>query len=67
MALIESKVNVSSVVNQVLSKKVYLSVEELLALAPKVRRHFKESTTMKKLLALVTSRNSHVTLLTNLS
>src|SRR5882724_940459 len=52
LALIESKVNASSVVNQVLSKKVYLSVEELLALAPKVRRHFKECTTMKKLPAL---------------
>src|SRR5882724_2761693 len=52
LALIESKVNASSVVNQVLSKKVYLLVEELLALAPEVRRHFKESTTTKKLPAL---------------
>src|SRR5882724_13517404 len=52
LALIESKVNASSVVNRVLSKKVYLSVEELLALAPEVRRHFKASTTTKKLLAL---------------
>src|SRR5882724_7379391 len=51
-ALIELKVNVSSIVNWVLSKKVYLSVEELLALAPEVRRHFKESMTMKKLPAL---------------
>src|SRR5882724_12514396 len=33
-------------------KKVYLSVEELLALVPEVRRHFKESMTMKKLPAL---------------
>src|SRR5882724_11820837 len=52
MALIESKVNASSIVNWVLSEKVYLSVEELLALAPKVRKHFKESMTTKKLLAL---------------
>src|SRR5882724_6851450 len=52
LALIESKVNVSSVINRVLSKKVYLSVEELLALAAEVRRHFKECTTTKKLLAL---------------
>jgi len=51
-ALIELKVNVSSIVNWVLSKKGYLSVKELLALAPKVRRHFKESMTMKKLPAL---------------
>ena len=33
-------------------KKVYLSVKELLALVPEVRRHFKESITMKKLPAL---------------
>jgi len=52
LAPIESKFSVSSVVNQVLSKKVYLSVKELLALAPDVRRHFKELTTMKKLPAL---------------
>src|SRR5882724_3964501 len=38
-----------SVVNRVLSEKVYLLVEELLALAPEVRRHFKECTTTKKL------------------
>src|SRR5882724_1670430 len=52
LALIESKVNVSSVVNRVLSEKVYPLVEELLALAPEVRKHFKESTTTKKLPAL---------------
>src|SRR5882724_8018332 len=52
MAPIESKVNMSSVINWVLSEKVYLSVEELLALAPKVRKHFKESMTTKKLPAL---------------
>src|SRR5882724_8989042 len=34
VALIESKVNASSVVNRVLSEKVYHSVKELLALAP---------------------------------
>ena len=51
LALIESKVSTSSVVNWVLSEKVYLSVEEL-ALAPEVRRYFKESTTTKKLPAL---------------
>jgi len=32
--------------------KVCLSVKELLALAPKVRRHFKENMTMKELPAL---------------
>ena len=52
VALIESNVNASSVVSQVLSEKVYLSVEQLLALAPEVRRHFKETMTMKKLPAL---------------
>src|SRR5882724_12340450 len=52
VAPIESKVNASSVINWVLSEKVYLSVEELLALAPEVRKHFKESMTTKKLLAL---------------
>ena len=41
MAPIESKVNMSSIVNRVLPKKVYLLVKELLALAPEVRRHFK--------------------------
>jgi len=49
VAPIESKVNASSVVNWVLSEKVYFSVEELLALPPEVRRHFKETTTTKKL------------------
>jgi len=38
---IKSKVNASSVINRVLSEKVCLLVEELLALAPEVRRHFK--------------------------
>ena len=48
----DSKVSASSVINWVLSEKVYLSVKEFLALAPKVKRHFKETTTMKKILAL---------------
>src|SRR5882724_11335245 len=52
VAPIESNVNASSIINWALSEKVYLLVEELLALAPVVRRHFKELTTMKKLLAL---------------
>jgi len=52
MAPIESKVNASDVIGWILSEKVCLSVEELLALAPEVRRHFKEATTMKRLPAL---------------
>ena len=51
-ARIELNVNASSVISQVLSEKIYLSVKELLALASEVRRHFKETTTMDKLLAL---------------
>ena len=42
----------AAVINRVLSEKVHLSVEELLALAPEVRRHFKEMMTMKRLPAL---------------
>src|SRR5882724_820773 len=52
MAPIESKVNASDVIGRILSEKVCLSVEELLALAPEVRRHFKEATTTKRLPAL---------------
>src|SRR5882724_13002369 len=52
MAPIKSKINVSDVISRILSEKVCLSVEELLALAPEVRRHFKEATTMKRLPAL---------------
>src|SRR5882724_9834603 len=52
MAPIESKINALDVIGWVLSEKVCLSVEELLALAPEVRRHFKEATTTKKLPAL---------------
>jgi len=52
VAPLKSNVDASDVISQVLSEKVCLSVEELLALAPKVRRHFKENMTMKKLPAL---------------
>src|SRR5882724_5285710 len=52
MAPIESKVNASDVIGWILSEKVCLSLEELLALAPEVRRHFKEETTTKRLPAL---------------
>jgi len=57
-ALIKSKINASDVIGQVLSEKFCLSVEELLALAPEVRRHFKEATTMKKLPALPVDAHS---------
>jgi len=57
---IESKVNASDVISWVLSKKVWLSVEELLALAPEIRRHFKEATTMKRLLAFPAEPHSKV-------
>src|SRR5882724_4152675 len=59
-APIESKINVSDVVSQVLSEKVCLSVKELLALAPEFRRHFKEATTMKRLPALPAEAHSKV-------
>src|SRR5882724_4238385 len=52
MAPIKSKVNALDVISRILSEKVSLSVEELLALAPEVRRHFKEATTTKRLPAL---------------
>src|SRR5882724_4971736 len=52
MAPIKSKVNASDVIGRILSEKVCRSVKELLALAPEVRRHFKEATTMKRLPAL---------------
>src|SRR5882672_409914 len=51
-APVESNVDVAAIINQVLSEKVHLSVEELLALAPEVRRHFKETMTTKRLPAL---------------
>src|SRR5882672_963193 len=52
MAPVELNVDAAAVINPVLVEKVHLSVEELLALAPKVRRHFKETTTTKRLPAL---------------
>src|SRR5882672_729103 len=52
VAPVESNVDVAAVINRVLSENVHLSVEELLALAPEVRRHFKETTTTKRLPAL---------------
>ena len=60
MAPIESKINASDVIGQVLAEKVCLSVEELPALAPEVRRHFKEATTMKRLLAFPAEAHSKV-------
>src|SRR5882672_10798672 len=51
-APVELNVDVAAIINRVLSEKVHLSVEELLALAPEVRRHFKETTTTKRLPAL---------------
>jgi len=45
-------INASAVISWVLSEKVCLSVKELLALTPEARRQFKETTTMKRLLAL---------------
>jgi len=41
-----------AVITQILSEQVFLSVEELLALSPEVRKYFKEATTTKHLLAL---------------
>src|SRR5882724_9547989 len=60
MAPIESKVNALDVIGQILSEKVCLSVEELLASAPEVRRHFKQATTMKRLPALPAEAQSKV-------
>src|SRR5882724_1375062 len=60
MAPIESKVNALDVIGQILSEKVCLSVEELLASAPEVRRHFKEATTMKRLPAFPAEAQSKV-------
>ena len=46
---IEANINTSDIICRVLAKKVCLSVEELLPLAPKVRRHFKDLTMTKRL------------------
>ena len=60
MAPIKSKVNASDIISRVPSKKVCLSFKELLGLAPEVRRHFKEATTIKRLLALPAEAQSKV-------
>jgi len=57
--LVESTVNVTTVINHVLSKKVFLLVEELLALLLWVRKYFKEATTTKPLLALPAAARAH--------
>ena len=44
---VESKVDATAVINWVLTKKVFLSVEEFLALSPEVRKYYKEATTTK--------------------
>jgi len=49
---VESTVNATAVIDWVLSEKVFLSVEELMALLLEVRKYFKEATTTKCLLAL---------------
>ena len=54
-ALVESNVDTTAVINQVLAEKVFLLVKELLALSPKVRKYFKEATTTKRLPALPTA------------
>ena len=49
-APVELSVDTVSVISQVLSEKVFLSIEELLALSPEVRKYFKEVTTTRHLL-----------------
>ena len=51
-APIKLNVNTSAIISWVLSEKVCLLVKELLALSPKVRRHFKEKMMIKRLPAL---------------
>jgi len=45
-------INASAIISWVLSEKVWLLGQEILALAPEVRRHFKETTIAKRLPAL---------------
>ena len=59
LAPVESTMDTSAIINQVLSEKVFLSVKELLALSLEVRKYFKETTTTKQLLALPTAE-SHI-------
>jgi len=54
-ALVESAVDAVAIITCVLLEKVHLTVEELLALLPEVRKYFKETTTTKRLLALRTA------------
>ena len=45
----------AAIITRILSEKVHLTVKELLALAPEVRKYFKETTTTKRLPALPTA------------
>jgi hypothetical protein len=47
-APITASVDPQGVIKRVLSEKVFLTVEELFALAPEVRKYFKDATTNKK-------------------
>ena len=47
-APVEASVKLATVINRALQEKVYITVEELLALAPEVRKYFKETTTTRK-------------------
>ena len=59
-APVELTVDTSAVIKRVLSGKVFLSVEELLALSPEVRKYFTEATTTKQLPALPTTETHTV-------
>src|SRR5882724_133130 len=61
-ALVESTINAMTVINRVLSEKVFLSVDELLDLLLEVRKYFEEATTTKHLLALHTAAGAHTVL-----
>ena len=56
LAPVESAMDTVAVITHVLSEKVHLTVEALLALVPEVRKYFKETTTTKRLLALPTAK-----------
>ena len=51
-APVESTVDTAAVITRVLSEKVHLTIKELLALTPEVRKYFKETMTTKRLPAL---------------
>jgi len=59
---VESTIKATTVIDRVLSEKVFLSVKELLALSLEVRKYFKEATTTKCLLALPTAAGTHTVL-----